>query len=146
MNVAKLFSITSKFSLLLVVLLASKTFAISSENQAAIAERITPVGQVCVEGDESCAGAVAAVSASAEPRSGQEIFGASCTACHTTGAAGAPKLGDKAAWAPRIAQGKATLYKHAQNGFNGMPPKGLCMDCSEDEIKATVDYILSKSK
>ena len=127
-------------------LFAGQSFATSAAKEAAIVERIKPVGQVCVEGDESCAGVVAAVSATAEPRSGKEIYAASCTACHATGAAGAPKLADKAAWAPRIAQGKATLYKHALNGFNGMPAKGLCMDCSEDEIKATVDYILSKSK
>ncbi|NRB38384.1 MAG: cytochrome c5 family protein [Pseudomonadales bacterium] len=135
----------SKFSLLVVVLLASKSFAISADAQAAIAERIKPVGEVCVEGDKSCAGVVAKA-ASAEPRSGEEIFGASCTGCHSTGAAGAPKVGDKAAWAPRIAQGKATLYDHAKNGFNGMPPKGLCMDCTDDELKATVDYIVSKSQ
>lgn len=136
-----------KFAILFLfsALLAGKSFAISADKEAEIKERIKPVGTVCIEGDESCAG-VAAVATSAEPRSGETIFGASCTACHSTGAAGAPKLGDKAAWAPRIAQGKPALYDHALNGFNGMPAKGLCMDCSDDEIKATVDYILSKSK
>ena len=145
MKLATLFTAMSKVSLLAIVLLASKGFAMSDEKKAEIAERIKPVGSVCLEGDDSCAGAVA-VSASAEPRSGDAIFNASCTGCHSTGAAGAPKIGDAGAWATRKGKGMDTLYSNAINGFNGMPPKGLCMDCSDDEIKATVDYILSKSK
>ena len=67
-------------------------------------------------------------------------------ACHATGAAGAPKVGDKAAWAPRISQGMATLVKHSIQGFNAMPPKGMCMDCSDDEIKAAVEYMVGQSR
>jgi cytochrome c5 len=116
--------------------------------ERATIERITPVGKVCVEGKE-CAGVQAAAAApvpGAAPRSGEQVFNASCQGCHATGAAGAPKVGDKAAWAPHIAKGKDTLYKHALTGFNAMPPKGMCMNCSDDEIKATVDYMISKSK
>jgi len=67
-------------------------------------------------------------------------------ACHGTGAGGAPKMGDKAAWAPRIKQGADTLHKHAIAGLNAMPPKGLCMTCSDDEVIAAVDYIVKGSK
>jgi cytochrome c5 len=70
-----------------------------------------------------------------------------CTSCHSTGAAGAPKVGDAAAWQARItARNKDGLYKSAIGGFNGMPAKGLCFACSDDELKGAVDYMLSKSK
>jgi cytochrome c5 len=106
-------------------------------------ERIKPVGSVCVEGKE-CAGVQATAAAAAPggaPRAGDAVYNASCAGCHGTGAAGAPKLGDKGAWGPRIAKGKATLYKNALNGINAMPPKGMCMTCSDAEIKAAVDYM-----
>lgn len=61
-----------------------------------------------------------------------------CAACHDTGAAGAPKKGDKAAWAPRVKQGDATLLKHAKEGIRSMPPKGLCQDCTDAEFKALI--------
>lgn len=121
------------------VLVSVVTFAANEE----IAERISPVGSLCMAGD-SCAAAV--VSVAAGPRSGAEVYNTKCMACHATGAAGAPKLGDAAAWGPRAAKGSDTLYNHALNGFNGMPAMGLCMDCSEDEIKAAVDYMVDGSK
>jgi cytochrome c5 len=70
--------------------------------------------------------------------------------CHQTGVAGAPKLGDKADWGPRIAQGNDTLYKHAIEGFNGakgaMPPKGGNPALSDDEMKVVVDFMVAKSQ
>lgn len=108
-----------------------------------VSKRTSPVGELCMAGD-SCAAAPIVVASG--PRSGEEIYNSKCLACHNTGAAGAPKLGDVAAWAPRIAQGNDTLYTHAISGFKGMPAKGLCMDCSDDEIKATVDYMVENSK
>ena len=69
-----------------------------------------------------------------------------CMACHATGAAGAPKVGDKAAWAPRIKQGMATLLKHAMNGKGAMPPKGGRADLSEAQIKSTIEYMVGQSK
>lgn len=83
---------------------------------------------------------------SSGPKDGATIFNSVCGACHNTGAAGAPKVDDKAAWAPRIAQGKDALYKSALNGKNAMPAKGGAGDLSDAEIKATVDYILTKVK
>ena len=68
--------------------------------------------------------AKAAPAAAAGPKDGATVFNTVCGACHNTGVAGAPKAGDKAAWAPRIAQGNATLYKTAIAGKGAMPPKG----------------------
>jgi cytochrome c5 len=90
----------------------------------------------------------AAVAAAApdQLKAGAQVFGSVCFACHTTGAAGAPKIGDKAAWAPRLAQGNAALLAHALHGFNAMPAKGGCATCSDADIDAAVAYIESKSR
>ncbi len=77
---------------------------------------------------------------------GQQIYQASCQACHATGAAGAPKVGDKEAWAPRIATGMDALLSSAINGKNAMPPKGACMSCSDDDLKAAIEYMVSQSQ
>ena len=111
-------------------------------DQKAVAERIKPVGEVTVGGSEPAAGATAGAAA----RSGKEIVTSVCAMCHGTGAAGAPKIGDKAAWAPRIAQGVDTLVKHATAGIRAMPPKGTCMNCSDAELKAAVEYLVSQAK
>ena len=121
-------------------------------SEHSIAARIGKVGSVCVEGEE-CKAPVAAVAAVAAapavasgPRSGADVYTASCSACHGTGVAGAPKFGDAGAWAPRIAKSAETLMANAINGINGMPPRGLCMDCSDDEIKAAVEHMVAGSK
>ncbi|MPW30164.1 cytochrome c5 family protein [Agarivorans sp. B2Z047] len=105
----------------------------------AIAERIKPVGEVYLDGELEVAKAPAA---SSGPRAGDAVYNTFCTACHSTGAAGAPMKGDSAAWAPRIAQGDQTMFDHAWKGFNAMPAKGTCGDCSEDEIKAAIAYMI----
>jgi cytochrome c5 len=80
---------------------------------------------------------------------GKKVYEAACQACHTPGVAGAPKLGDKAAWAERIKQGNDVLYEHAIKGFQGkagfMPPKGGS-SASDEEVKAAVDYMTAASK
>lgn len=113
-----------------------------------IKARIAPIGEVCEQGQScgSAAPAQASAGSSGKSRSGKEIFEQVCTACHTPGALGAPKFGNKADWAPRIAKGMDTLYQHALNGFNAMPPHGTCTNCSEQEIKDAVDYMTSHSK
>ncbi|KXF82658.1 c-type cytochrome [Enterovibrio coralii] len=110
-------------------------------SEEAIAERIAPVGSVYLDGE---APVVETAAAPSGPRTGETIYNTFCMACHTTGVAGAPKIGDAAAWEPRIAQGRDILNNHAINGFNGMPAKGTCMDCSDDEIIATIDYMLEQ--
>jgi len=87
-----------------------------------------------------------AAAAASGPRDGASIYGAVCQACHASGAAGAPKTGDKAAWAPRIAQGLPTLLKNATNGKGAMPPKGGAADLSDSELKAVVEHIVKLSK
>jgi cytochrome c5 len=105
----------------------------------AIAKRIEPIGKVRVAG-ESAANEAAA----SGPRSGEEVFGQYCTACHTAGVMGAPKINNADDWKPRLAQGMDTVLKHAINGYNAMPPKGTCADCSEDEIKAAIEYMTAE--
>ncbi len=119
-----------------------------TNTEAAISERIHPFGSVCIEGKECAAnqGASSGTQVASAAKSGEEVFKSSCFSCHGTGAAGAPKFGDKAAWAPRIAQGMDTLVKHTISGLNAMPPKGLCMTCSEDELKGAVKYMTDGSK
>ncbi|SFC31849.1 Cytochrome c5 [Microbulbifer thermotolerans] len=128
------------------ILAAGAATAVAQSVDEEIAQRIAPVGSTCMQGDECAAAAAAPAAAGGGARSGEDIFNASCNTCHGAGIAGAPKFGDAGAWAPRIAQGMDTLYTHALNGFNAMPAKGLCMDCSEDEVKAAVDYMVENSK
>ena len=110
----------------------------------AIVERIRKVADVCVEGHACAEGATVVASAAAAGGGGAEgRYNSTCGTCHATGAAGAPKLGDKAAWEPRLAKGMDALY---QSSIGGMPPampaKGLCMDCSDDELRSIVDYMV----
>lgn len=118
--------------------------AVTDKQKKEIEARIKPAGVECLEGDSTCGGAVAA--AGGKPKSGEEVFNGTCQMCHGAGVGGAPKMGDKAAWAPRIAQGVNTLHDHAITGIRAMPPKGTCAACSDDEVKAAVDYMVAKSK
>jgi cytochrome c5 len=81
------------------------------------------------------------VAAQAQADAITDKYNKTCAACHATGAAGAPKAGDKAAWAPRVKQGDAVLLKHAKEGIRAMPPKGLCMDCTDADFKALIKYM-----
>lgn len=117
---------------------------------AAVDARIKPVGQVSLPGDELASGAIAtavpeATAPVAAKLTGEQVYNAACFACHGTGVAGAPKLGDAAAWKPRVAKGKATLNKHGLEGFQGeagyMPPKGGRVDLSDEEIIAAVGFM-----
>jgi cytochrome c5/cytochrome c553 len=143
-NIAAFFSLQSRMS-------DGQTAAQLMETM----ERLRPFGVVHVAASAGNVQAPATATAivavgpggpAAVSRSGESIFNTVCTACHTTGAAGAPKLGDKAAWSSRLAEGKDTLYQHALHGFKVMPAKGTCTDCSDEEIKAAVDYMVSKAR
>ena len=124
--------------------LATSTMA--NTNNDAIAERIKPVGSVCVEGEE-CANAVAApVAAAGGARSGEAVYTASCATCHATGLLAAPKYGSSD-WTDRMAsKGMETLVLNAINGINAMPPRGTCANCSDDEIQAAVQYMVDSAK
>ncbi|WP_019613555.1 c-type cytochrome [Psychromonas ossibalaenae] len=110
-------------------------------SEGAIADRIAPVGDVYLDGEIAVAGQSSDSDEPAGPRDGEKIYNTYCVACHATGAAGAPKKGDAAAWEPRIAQGQETLLKHSLEGLNAMPAKGTCADCSDDEMAATVEFL-----
>ncbi|BDR14935.1 cytochrome c [Vibrio sp. STUT-A11] len=126
------------------VLFAALTFStaalasdISQSEYDAIAERIKPVGDVYLAGSEPVKAEPTG------PRDGATVYGTFCIACHASGVNGAPKIGNADEWAPRIAQGKDVLIKHALEGFNAMPAKGTCMDCSDDEITAAIDHMIA---
>jgi cytochrome c5 len=126
----------------------------TAEYQAAVAERIRPVGDVYLPGEEAQA-AAPVVEATAEPEpvaaamTGPQVYNTACLACHGTGVGGAPMLGDADQWAPRIAQGVDVLKQHAIGGFTGsvgfMPPKGGRLDLSDEEIGSAVEYMVGES-
>ena len=70
-----------------------------------------------------------------------KLYAQTCKSCHTSAASGAPMAGDKAAWAPRVAQGLPTLVQHAVEGYKGMPPMGSCSDCTEKELTALITFM-----
>lgn len=120
-------------------------------DQKAVAERVKPVGEVNI-GQAPAGGGInlIATANAAGDDKGKSVFETTCVACHGAGIAGAPKFGDKAAWKPRIAQGKETLYQHALKGFQGksgmMPPKGGNTALPDADVKAAVDYMVSKAQ
>lgn len=121
---------------------------------AEVDQRIAPVGQVLLPGEEATAAAEAETMATPEPvaaaLSGPQVYNQACIACHGAGVAGSPVVGDVAAWEPRIAKGMDVLYDHAINGFQGeagyMPPKGGRTDLTDEEVVAAVDYMIEESR
>jgi len=117
---------------------ADSDVKIKAKDEVTLA-RTAPAGSVVV-------GEVAeqtAAAPSSETLSGEQVYQSACAVCHAAGIAGAPKLGDAAAWEPRIAQGDDTMYEHAIKGLNAMPAKGGNMSLSDDAVKAAVDYMSS---
>ena len=113
-----------------------------SEAKKAIEKRITPVGQVCVEGQECAEMSSVAESILIGSRTGEEIYNSACHTCHGIGLAGAPKFGDKVSWGERANEDLENLVETVTNGLNGMPQMGLCMDCSQEELASSVQYML----
>lgn len=100
-----------------------------------IIDRIKPVGSVHVAGAQEAA--------PAGELSGEDVYKSACVNCHGVGVLGAPKLHDAADWQPRIDEkGLDTLWQNALNGINAMPPKGTCMTCTDDQIKAAIEYMI----
>jgi len=106
-------------------------------NEEAINLRLKPVGEV------NTGEMVAVAAAPAKPKTAKEIYDATCVACHGSGVLNAPKFGDKAGWADRIAKGNDTLLKNAINGLNAMPPRGGNAGLSDEDVKRTLDYMLA---
>lgn len=140
-------------ALTVVIFVVAQMVSGSSKTQTAqsadeIAARIQPVGQVAMATAAVVATGVSATANAAGK--GESTYNTACMACHAAGVAGAPKTGDKAAWGPRIAQGKDTLYTHAIKGFQGksglMPAKGGNMSLADADVKAAVDFMVTKSQ
>jgi cytochrome c5 len=128
--------------------------------EQAVQQRMAPVGGVYA-GDTGRAAMLAAQDAAKKAAAsqvayggtldGKTIFGNLCQTCHTTGAAGAPKISDKANWAPRVAEGVETLIQHAINGYTGpdgnvMPAKGGNPALTDAQVKATVEWMIQQVK
>lgn len=148
------------------ILTAGAAQAMGNQPQAnddeGIASRIQPVGRVVFadtetasaaasEDDDASASAeaagdapVAAVAAAKPARAGDKIYNSSCSACHMTGAAGAPTTGDKAAWEPRLAKGLDGLLASAIKGLNAMPPRGGS-NATDLELARAIVYMANKS-
>jgi cytochrome c5 len=132
---------------------------VNPEHEKDVAARVAPVGGVYA-GDTGRAALQAAQDAAKKAAEaqvayggttdGKTIFGNLCQTCHTNAATGAPLITDKAAWAPRIAQGEDTLLKHAIEGFTGakgmMPAKGGNPSLTDAQVKATVEWMISQAK
>ncbi len=115
--------------------------------QTAEPEAPPPAETAAPAAEPEAAQAAAGSQAADEPAAsvdGQKVYQTACQACHAAGVAGAPKLGDKEAWAPRIAKGKDALLSSVNNGLNAMPPKGACMSCSEAELRAAMEYMVEQ--
>ena len=167
-RICRLFLTTIRMTGLLAALVMATTVA---KAQQAIEDNIRPVARVCLEG-QPCVGSlagtyaatvVATPAASAvqipeaaaaervvEVAAAESAFDAAakyqmtCFACHSTGAAGAPVTGDSEAWAERMDKGMEAVMANAINGINAMPAKGMCMDCSDDDLVRLVEYMLDQ--
>lgn len=142
--------------------MASQASATTTKQLDEIAQRIEPVGVVCIEGqicgaEQTKAITVAdnktstsSVKAEAEAaysgRAPQNIYNRYCIACHASGAAGAPRLGNAKEWQPHIAKGMDTMLKNVIHGIGAMPPKGICSDCTDEELKHTIQYMINQSQ
>ncbi|WP_315900607.1 c-type cytochrome [Halomonas sp. DP8Y7-1] len=127
-------------------LATSQAMAQDDAARDAMAERLAPVGSLCLEGQDCGSAAMAAAGGDGGGASGgadgEAVYGSICMACHDTGVAGAPKRGDEAAWAERTTKGFETLLDHALNGFNAMPARGGNPNLSDEEVHAAVAYLV----
>lgn len=126
--------------LILQIVVSGKSADPASLSPSAVNARIQAVGQVEVaEAAPAAASAGGAVD-------GKKVYDGACAACHASGVAGAPKLGDKAGWAPRVKTGIDAMLKSALVGKGAMPPKGGNSALSDAEVKASIEFMLGQSK
>jgi cytochrome c5 len=116
--------------------------------QDLVIARLAPAGKAIADGEARTV--TVSATATAARLSGPDVYNSACAACHGQGIGGAPRVGDTAAWQPRIAQGQELLSQHALQGFTGatgyMPPKGGSVDLSDEEILAAVAHMLDGSR
>jgi len=142
-NQNQIFSKNTYLSLAAIAVIFFQT-GVSHALSAEEAARIAPIGTVNIKASGNAS--KTPVAAAKEPSLGERIYSTACFACHGTGAAGAPKFGDTAAWQPRLKQGMDVLLKHAMEGFNAMPPKGGNPSLSEADIKAAIEHMAQNAK
>ncbi len=137
-------------SIILIILysVASTVFAgcnhlTSPMTAEAIGARIKPVGAVDIDATGPQKAAVAE-KVELAANAGEERYKSTCALCHATGVAGAPKFRDEADWKARMAVGMDEMLAIAIKGKGAMPPKGTCMDCSDQELRMTIEYMLPK--
>lgn len=151
---------------LLAALVTSGTKGGSSDPKI-VAERIKPVGTLVVEEQPIPASPTTATPPQAKPAApivaatipppaapaaagakadGKSVYDTACAACHAAGIAGAPKHGDKGAWAPRLAAGKDAMYAAALKGKGAMPPKGGQLQLSDEQVRSAVDFMTAAAK
>lgn len=124
------------------VAVAGSVMAVSTDmSREAIAERIKPAAKVRLAGDETTQ--VAASASQGSDRSGEQVYNTACAACHTSGILNAPRINNAGDWEERLTKGMDVLLEHSINGFNAMPPRGGCMNCSDDEILAAIEYMIA---
>ena len=135
------------FFFLMLAPLAAVALDLTDQQRADIEARIQPFSTVCVQG-EICGGGRGAAAVASAGRSGEDVYNTACMACHSAGIAGAPKVGDQVAWAGRISKGMDALYDSGINGIagTGMIARGGCADCSDDEIRLAVDFMVDGSR
>jgi cytochrome c5 len=128
--------------------------------EEAVARRLKPVGEVAVDPNQPqpepakpvavaaapAPGAAVPAAGKAGAGKGKSVYDSACTVCHAAGVAGAPKAGDKTAWAPRLKSGIDALYNSSLKGKNAMPPKGGNLSLSDADVKAAVDYLVGLVK
>ncbi len=127
-----------KFIALMIVALLSTNNSSADDYEDEVRKRLglkPQVQQVSAETNSE-------LESSSEGRSGELVYNQGCAACHDAGLAGAPLYADDAQWEERVQKGLELLTSNAYNGYNAMPAKGLCIDCSEEEIKRSVEYML----
>ena len=137
MNLLKVLVATG--SALALLLVSFNLIAAPPGTRDEISARLIPAGELCLEGDEC---GVAAVVVVAGNRSGQEIYDSFCFACHATGVSEAPIFGDAAGWGDRLEKSMDELWQTTLVGLNLMPEKGSCVNCTDNELRAALDYML----
>ncbi len=137
------------FTLLILSFFTQELISDSYEDE--VRERLGLKGKICKQ-DESCGtksmpgvgvkNNSTELAVVASGRDGKTVYDIGCAACHNAGLAGAPLFADQSQWEIRLSKGLETLTDNAYNGYNAMPAKGLCMDCSREEIEKSVQYML----
>jgi len=138
----------TKILIFFIISSASAVVFAKTMSDKTISERTAFVGEANRPGDavEQPQPVMGSSAKKTNPRTGEEIYNTACTICHASGVAGAPKFGNAADWAPRIAKGLDVLVKSSIDGIGAMPSRGMCMQCSTGEIKSAIEYMLENSK